>query len=126
MKTWIFAVVGLIIFIVLSLMNQWSLEKNSHQLAFLSNPVKRAIQQENWRDAARGLRATGEQWQKIKPVWSLLIRHQEIDAIDQALVRTQYAIRSRDGVMALIEYGSLTKLIEHIPKREEFSLVNIL
>lgn len=126
MKTWIISIAGLIIFIVLSLFNQSSLEKNTQRLANNLYRVEAAIGQKNWPEAFRELQTIQKKWRKIKPVWSLLLHHQEIDAIDQALVRTQHAVRSRDKALSLVEYGSLVESIKHIPKREEFNLVNIL
>lgn len=126
MKTWIFTISGLIVFIFLSLLNQSFLEKNTQQLASQLHRVEVAIGRKNWPEAGRGLQAVEKKWRKIKPLWSLLLHHQEIDAIDQALVRTQHGVRSRSYTLTLIEYGSLIAFIKHIPRREEFNLVNIL
>lgn len=126
MKTWIFTMLGLIIFIILSLVNQLFLEKNTRQLAIGLQQVEKAIESKQWHLTGQRLNSIQKKWRKIKPVWSLLLHHQEIDAIDQSLIRTRRAVQSHDYSSAQIEEGSLVEYIEHIPKREEFSLVNIL
>ncbi len=126
MKAWLYAILGLIIFIALSFLNQWFLEKNTHGLTIHLEQVEKAIQSKKWDEAGRGLQSIQKKWRKIKPVWSLLLHHQEIDAIDQALIRTVKAVQSKDDTTSRVEQGSLANYIEHIPKREKFSLVNIL
>lgn len=126
MKTWIVTVFGLIIFILLSLCNQSLLEKTTRRLAGKLHRVDQAIQMKKWREAGRELKSIQKNWGQIKPSWSLLLHHREIDAIDQALVRTEKAVQSQDFPTALVEQGNLTNDVEHIPKREQFSLVNVL
>lgn len=126
MKAWLFTVFGLIIFIILSIINQSFLEKNTHELAIRLHQVEKAIRYKHWNEAEHGLATVQKKWRGIKPVWSLLLNHREIDAIDQALIRTIRAVQSRDDPTARVEHGSLTYFIKHIPKRERFSLVNIL
>lgn len=126
MKVWLFTISGLVIFIILGLINQLFLEKNTHQLATRLQQVEKAIENKKWHQAIQGLNSLQKKWHKIKPVWSLLLNHREIDSIDQSLIRTRRAVQSHDDSNAWIEQGSLIEYIEHIPKREEFSLVNIL
>jgi 2-oxoglutarate dehydrogenase complex dehydrogenase (E1) component-like enzyme len=126
LKTWLFTILGLAIFIILSLVNQLYLEKNTHQLATKLQQVEKAIESKKWHQASQRLNSLQKKWHKIKPVWSLLLHHREIDSIDQSLIRTKRAIQSHDDASAQIEQGSLAEYIKHIPKREEFSLVNIL
>jgi HAMP domain-containing protein len=126
LKTWLFSIVGLIVFIGLSLFNQISLERNTGKLGEKLQMVEKAIETGNWPKASQELEAVQKNWQKIKPVWSLLLHHREIDAIEQALIRTKRSIQAQDETAARVEQGSLGEYIEHIPKREKFSLVNIL
>jgi hypothetical protein len=126
LKIWLFSILGLGIFIMLSCLNQASLENQTHHLSIKLYQVEKAIQSRQWHEAGREIESIQTDWRKIKPTWSLLLHHREIDAIDQALIRTLKAIQSHDDSTARIEQGCLVKYIEHIPKREEFSLVNIL
>ncbi len=125
MKAWLIAVLGLILFVFLAVLNQSMLKKNTHELSGKLIKVETAILSQKWIEAEQLLKPVQTRWERIKPVWSILLRHQEIDAIDQALIRTKRAIRSQDLAAAEVEQGSLMKYVEHIPKREQFSISNI-
>jgi hypothetical protein len=125
LKTWLFAVLGLIIFIILGLSNQMALTRNTDRLAMNLKKVEKAIRAQNWHEAETQLVEVQTEWNRIKPTWSLLLHHREIDAIDQSLIKTKRAVRARDLPAAEVEQGSLENYIKHIPKREQFNLVNI-
>lgn len=125
MKTWLFALLGLIIFVILGILNQWILDKNTDRLAEELKTVAQAIHGQKWQVASQNLKSVQKNWRKLKPTWSLLLHHREIDNIDQALIKTERAIRAKSYPEAEVEQGSLENYVEHVPKREEFNLVNI-
>ncbi len=125
MKTWLVTILGLILFIILGLLNQMMLIKNTNRLAVDLKKVEQAIRVQQWNEADTQLTVVQKKWNQVKPIWTMLLHHREIDNIDQSLVKTRRAIRAANLPAAEVEQGSLAEYIEHIPKREECSLVNI-
>lgn len=64
-------------------------------------------------------------WNGVKPVWTILINHKEIDNIDMALVKIREYLKTDEKSLALGEVASLELLINHIPAKEKVTLENI-
>lgn len=125
MKVWFYTLLGLIIFCAVSLGVQRYIQTSADSLTHRLQEVRTALQQKNWGQSATSLRGIQEKWNKTKPYWAILIRHLEIDAIDQALIRSEKAVESRSYPESLMELGGLNQLIKHVPEREKLSLVNV-
>jgi hypothetical protein len=125
MRVWLISLFGLLVFIGISLWVQYYLEVNTNRLEQKLNRVETSLNSQQWDQADSGLKTVHKTWQKIKPIWSLLLLHSEIDSIDEAMVRTINAVASQNISNARIELGSLQQFVKHIPEREKFSLVNV-
>lgn len=125
MKVWLYSLLGLAIFIGCALMVQWNLQKNTDRLTQKLKRVEAAVKKGEWSEGSAALKQVDSTWEKTKPVWSMLLHHREIDAIDEALVQAEAAIQTKSNSEARIELNSLRHLLEHVPKRESFNLVNI-
>lgn len=66
-----------------------------------------------------------EHWSKISNIWSTVIMHQEIDNIQQALVRAKADIDDGNIEDAIPEIETAIFFAEHINEREQFKLKNI-
>lgn len=64
-------------------------------------------------------------WRKISNVWSIIIVHQEIDNIEQALIRAKSNIEEGELEDALPEIETAIFFAEHINEREQLKLKNI-
>lgn len=126
MKVWLYSLLGLAVFIGCGLLVQWSLQKNTDRLTHKLKKVEAAVKKAEWSKGNAALKQVDRSWEKIKPGWSMLLHHREIDAIDEALVSAEAAIQSKSDPESRIELNSLRHLLEHVPKREGFNLVNIL
>jgi hypothetical protein len=126
MKTWLIAITGLIIFVGLAVFVQYRIEDTSKHLDYDINKVNFDLTKQHWDQTLKELQTIKEKWQRTKPLWAMLLHHNEIDSIDQALIRALIAIQCKDYSEAQIELGSLQHFIQHIPEHEKFSLVNIL
>ena len=126
MKIWLISMAGLIIFIGLAVWVQYNIQNTSGQLDQTLKKVAISLTHKHWDQTLERLQAIKHSWQKIKPLWAMLLHHSEIDSIDQALIRTMKTTQSKNYSEAQMELGSLQYFIRHIPEREKFSLVNIL
>jgi Domain of unknown function (DUF4363) len=126
MKTWLIAMAGLILFIGLAISLQHNIQNTSGQLNQTLEKVAISLTHYQWDQTLKKLHVIDHRWQKIKPLWAMLLHHSEIDSIDQALIRTIKATQTKNYSEAQMELGSLQHFVRHIPERERFNLVNIL
>jgi hypothetical protein len=126
MKTWVITMAGLILFIGLAVLVQNNIQNTSEQLDQTLEKVTISLTQQHWEQTLKRLQVIQHRWQKIKPLWAMMLHHSEIDSIDQALIRTMKATQSKNYSEAQMELGSLQHFIRHIPEREQFNLVNVL
>ena len=125
MKTWLFSLAGLVVFIILTVIVQTSIQTSAKNLDHEISRIETQLHQEAWPAARDQLSRLASSWKKIKPLWSVLLIHREIDNIDQALVKTEKALLSKDLSATQIELGSLRHFLKHVPEREALNLVNV-
>ena len=65
-------------------------------------------------------------WREISEIWSVIIVHQEIDNIEQAMVRARIDINKGNIEDAIPEIETAIFFAEHINEREKLKLKNIL
>lgn len=84
------------------------------------------IQSKQWDSAEKLLNDFESDWNKTKYSWAILLDHFEIDNIDNSYTKTKKYVESKDYPSALAELEALKEYIKHIPKKESFSLENIM
>lgn len=87
--------------------------------------VQSSTEKEDWSTAETGLTSILDEWPKVESKWAVLLDHAEIDNIEDALIKVNEYIKAKDSSSALAELASLKNFINHIPKKEAFSLKNI-
>lgn len=125
MKVWLISLAGLIVFVFGSLYVQHFIGLNTNRLDRGLETAETELEKNQWEKSLQDLESIKKSWQKIKPIWAVLLHHQEIDAIDQALVKTMKAVAGRNYSEAKIELGSLRHYLKHIPERVNLSLTNV-
>jgi hypothetical protein len=126
MKTWLLALAGLLIIILLGTSSHHYLKQNSHRLCSQISRIDQALSARRWPLAGRQMAVLKQQWRRTGSVWSVFIHHQELDNIENALARLEKAIFSHDYPGSQMSSGELRHFLQHIPQRENFTLVNIL
>ena len=66
-----------------------------------------------------------KKWKKISKIWSTVVVHQEIDNIEQALIRAKANINDGELEDAIPEIETAIFFAEHINEREQLKLKNI-
>ena len=66
-----------------------------------------------------------DKWKKLSKIWSTVIVHQEIDNIEQAIIRAKSYINDGKLEDAIPEIETAIFFAEHINEREKLKLKNI-
>ena len=66
-----------------------------------------------------------EKWNEISNMWSIIVMHQEIDNIEQALTKAKSNINDGELEDAIPEIETAIFFAEHVKAREELNLKNI-
>ena len=84
-----------------------------------------AKESENREEIKTKMKEVEKQWSEISKIWSTVIMHQEIDNIQQALVRAKIDIGEGNIEDAIPEIETAIFFAEHINEREQLKLKNI-
>ncbi|HYH03977.1 MAG TPA: DUF4363 family protein [Bacillota bacterium] len=126
MKAWVLSTIGLFLLLGFGIYSGSYLQKSSIRVIHHVNRVESAIIKRQWLQASRSLAQVERSWKKIKPWWAILIHHQEIDNIENSLVKLEKAVQSHDRSSSQMSSGELQHFLQHIPQREKFTIINIL
>lgn len=66
-----------------------------------------------------------KQWKKTSNIWSTIVIHQEIDNIENAMIKAKSSIENGNLEDALQEIETTLFFINHVKDREKISLKNI-
>ncbi|QNU68352.1 DUF4363 family protein [Ruminiclostridium herbifermentans] len=123
----IIIIVCLLLSVILSgVFLQYYLECSSIKLDTSLNDTYNSVTKEKWDSAKKQLADFEVSWKKTRYFWAMLLDHYEIDNIDNSFIKTMEYIKSEDFSSAVAELKALRQYVLHIPKRERFSLENIL
>lgn len=126
MRTFILAVIMLIIIISGCLASISYINSETRSMQEQLVELEKQIYAENWDNARTEYKSFKDQWDEIHPVWSMLIDHYEIDYINMDLSELEAFIINQDKTNALAKTSSLHVMVGHIPEKEYLNLKNIL
>ena len=66
-----------------------------------------------------------ENWENISNIWSIMVMHQEIDNIEQALIKSKAMINDGNIEDAIPELETAIFYVEHVNAREKLKLKNV-
>ena len=126
-KTLTIAIVGFIVIISIALVVQNYLEKSAESLLKDVNALKLLVLADKDELTAKVREPLVEEWEKTKKIWSVLIDHAELDAIEEIIKRIEILLSSSEEKAELLaELNRLDFFLHHIPEKESFALENIL
>jgi len=103
-----------------------SLQESTDRLSNQIQQVSNSIQQGDWSGARRSSDKLQRSWEKDARWWPVVLDHQEIDNIEFTMSRTSEYVRNQDPALAQGQLAELKLMVEHIPRKEEVNLENIL
>lgn len=66
-----------------------------------------------------------EEWNRVHKTWSIIVIHEELDSIDEALIKAKSSISDGDLENSLAEIETALFFINHVKEREKVTLENI-
>lgn len=120
-------VVSLVLVIIISgVLTLYYLNRSCEKLEKAVDSAGLLIQAKQWDSAEKLLDDFATDWDRTKSGWAILLDHFEIDNIDNSYIKTRKYVECKDYPSALAELEALKAYIKHIPKKESFSLENIM
>ena len=116
----------LLVIIIAGSLTLYYLNLTANKLEYNVKIASESVSKNQWDDAEKQLDAFEQNWEKTKIGWSILLDHFEIDNIDISFSKSRKYIESEDLSSALAELEALRQYILHIPKKDGFSVENIL
>ncbi|MBQ9196292.1 MAG: DUF4363 family protein [Clostridia bacterium] len=105
---------------------EWYNGHTARRYALALEPVEKAVEEENWEDAASRTSMLLSQWERESGFIQLWINHADTDAVSHALRGLLTAARNADSLSALLFYGDCLENFDHLHHRDAFTLKNIL
>lgn len=96
-----------------------------NELENLKEKIILAKESEDRQELKETLKETEQKWREISNIWSIVIMHQEIDNIEQTLVRAKSNIYDGKLEDAISEVETAIFFANHINEREQLKLKNI-
>ena len=106
-------------------MNDWLLD-SSVRLVQQIEVVHEQIECGNWAEASFQVDELERKWDKEAKWWPVFLEHQEMDNIEFSLARCKEYVSRRDDALSMGQLAETRVMIEHIPRKEEITLENIL
>ena len=126
-KTLIISIIGFTLIIIFAIFIQNYLEKSSEKLVNEINNLINAVANDKISESISIREKAQKEWDDTKNKWAMLVDHEEIDNIEETMHRVEMLMKDpEEKVELLSELNKLKFYLEHIPKREEFALENIL
>lgn len=122
----IFVGILLVIVIASGIIVQYYLRYSAHTLDLNIQSTYNAVENKDWDNAVKQLNIFERKWNKTKYVWAIFLDHFEIDNIENSYTKSMEYITNKDRSLSAAELKALKQYVLHIPKKESFSLENIL
>ena len=118
-----------IIIIAGDIVMQKYLNKTADEVLGKLNELKQetiiAKETENREAIKKIMKNVETEWNKTHEIWASIVMHQELDNIEQALIRAKSNIEHGKLTDALEEIETTIFFVEHVKEREKLSLKNI-
>ncbi len=126
MKTVLWTTAIVLTIVAISLGMNMYLTRTAWELSWQLEQVQQSVRSGRWAEAEHSFEQAAEQWKETRHIWALVIRHQEIDALEVAFARISQFLSVQELAESLAELEAARSLLEHIPEKERVRLQNIM
>jgi len=102
------------------------LQASTNDLIQQIDRVNIQIKENNWQAAIDQTEKLEKCWKQEAKWWPVFLEHQEMDNIEFSMARFKEYVASNNNSLSLGQLSELRLMIEHIPRKEEINLKNIL
>ncbi len=129
MRDTIIIIVIIVLIIVGDYTTKQILYKNSDSLVSKFQELKeKTIEEKNTNNRNEIIQLVKElesEWNKKTVIWSTIVMHQELDNVEQALIKAKANIENGELEVAVQEIDTAIFFLEHVKDREKISFKNI-
>ena len=90
------------------------------------NHVENKIKNNNYNDAENFLKEFKKNWKSSKNIWDLFINNEEIDNIDEEIVKCQEYIHQKNKEESIISIKVIKQKYRSILERKSLKIKNII
>lgn len=126
MKSFIFAILILVLIIVGTSYYSYSLENAVERLERQLTEAETYIEASDWENGRKTLSGLSEDWLKTQSWLKAIINHKAIDQVDQTICEVLGYAQFENEEETLVKTSVLRMILQNIPLNESVSLVNIL
>lgn len=122
------ATLGIILALILGLgfWTNYSLQRSTNELSQKIDRISKAVEGNQWETAEQQTGKLEKSWAQKARWWPIFLDHQEMDNIEFSLAKVKEYVASHDSPLSRGQLSELKLMIEHIPRKEEINLENIL
>lgn len=102
------------------------LQKATNNLIQQIDLVGVQIKANNWPEAVEQAEILEDDWKTEAKWWPVFLEHQEMDNIEFSMAKFMEYVSSRNNSLSLGQLSEIRLMLEHIPRKEEVNLKNIL
>ena len=125
MKEIIIIILILIIIIFGGITTQNYLNSTSQELIKDLDNIKALVKNDNYTELNYKCNELYNNWKSIEKKWSIIVLHNELDLIEQALIETKVNIEKQNTEDGMVAIEKSIFLIKHIPEKESLRLKNV-
>lgn len=126
MKSFIAAIVILVLLIGFGLASYVYLDKTAEKLVHETELLEESVHKKDWKAAEKNFASLTSSWDKSNEKWTMLIDHQELDRINTNISKIREYIQVRHLPELAAELAELKLFLLHIPQKEAINLDNLL
>lgn len=119
-------VVFLILIICAGFWINHELQDSTRDLTQQIDRVGFLVKENHWEAAEEQTEVLDKVWQREAKWWPIFLEHQEMDNIEFSMAKFKEYVASKNSSLARGQLSELKLMIEHIPRKEEINLKNIL
>jgi hypothetical protein len=103
-----------------------ALESSTDDLVLQIDRTAIPIKGKDWQSAVDQTEKLEEEWKKEAKWWPVFLEHQEMDNIEFAMAKFKEYVATNDYSLSLGQLSEMRLMIEHLPKKEEINIKNVL
>jgi len=118
----------LIIFVLMCALGVWTqayLNDSAKELEDRANTLIDEVKSDSWDQAADTVSALNDQWEHEKKIWLVLVEHDKIDLIDEAVHEAKMMVDIQEKPHSMEALGQFTFHIEDVPHKGRIGIANI-
>jgi hypothetical protein len=120
------AVALMIALVVAGILLEQETKAGADRILELLYSVEDAVLAGRFDEAEAFLSEVEHEWERANRFWCMFVFHHDMDRVRDSLVRLRQHIRFHNLELSLVEIHTAVQLVDHIPKKESFSLESVV